>query len=126
MSEKKKLKTFKDIKESLKENEKIEEAKDFLKNKKDSFNVDVNLDEIKDKTTDEFKNVTDEIKEDTKSFKDKVKDLPGDTLESVGNKIVDNVKDLATDYATEKVVKGGFFKKLTEMVIKKIKKIFRK
>ena len=96
--------------------------KDFLNDKKDSFNVDVNLDEIKDKATDEFKHVTNEVKENTESFKDKVKDLLGDTLDSIGGKIVDTAKDAVTDYATDKVFKGGFFKKIIETILKKLNK----
>ena len=88
------------------------DLKEVLSNTKDkakeSLNVEVNLDEIK---------------ETTKVIKDKVKDLPSEALDTIQTKVIDKVQDAAADYAVGKVFKENFFKRLIESVINKLKKI---
>jgi D-alanyl-D-alanine carboxypeptidase len=135
MSAKKKSKISQDTKDFIKELKKVEETKvettvedesslkTILKDKKkdlkevlsntknkakESLNVEVNLDEIK---------------ETNKVIKDKVKDLPSGALDTIQTKVIDKVQDAATDYAVSKVFKGNFFKRLIESVINKLKKI---
>ena len=87
----------------------LKEVSSNTKNKaKESLNVEVNLDEIK---------------ETTKVIKDKVKDLPSEALDTIQTKVIDKVQDAATDYAVSKAFKGNFFKRLIESVINKLKKI---
>ena len=122
MSAKKKSKIAQDTKDFIKEFKKVEETKvettaedesslkTILKDKKkdlkevlsntknkakESLNVEVNLDEIK---------------ETNKVIKDKVKDLPSEALGTIQTKVIDKVQDAAADYAVGKVFKGNFFK----------------
>lgn len=135
MSAKKKSKISQDTKDFIKEFKKVEETKvettvedesslkTILKDKK------TDLKEVSSNTKDKAKeslNVEvnlDEIKETTKVIKDKVKDLPSEALDTIQTKVIDKVQDAAADYAVGKVFKENFFKRLIESVINKLKKI---